>query len=100
MEGHNVSTASDGAAALAFLAQAQPLPSLIVLDLMMPGMDGYEFCRRQARDPRIASIPVLITSASESSRPRFPDGTAAQAGFLRKPFDLDDLFANVGRLAL
>lgn len=98
VEGYTVETASDGGAALALLAAASTLPLLIVLDLMMPGMNGYEFCERQLLDARLATIPVLITSAAESNKPRFLDGPCKDAAFLKKPFDLDVLLQTVDRL--
>ncbi|HSP18059.1 MAG TPA: response regulator [Myxococcaceae bacterium] len=52
-----------GAEALEFLSRADELPCLILLDLMMPVMDGATFRDEQRRDPRIASIPVVLLSA-------------------------------------
>ena len=53
----------DGAAALEYLSGASELPCLILLDLMMPVMDGAAFREAQRKDPRIASIPVVVLSA-------------------------------------
>jgi CheY-like chemotaxis protein len=61
-EGYAVDTASDGAEALAKLS-SEPYPTLIVLDLMMPGMPGEEFRAHQLSDPKLADIPVIIISA-------------------------------------
>lgn len=61
-EGYDVKVASEGSEALA-LMQEEPLPSLILLDLMMPTMNGGEFRKRQLSDPRLASIPVIVVSA-------------------------------------
>ena len=66
-EGYHVETAGDGAEALAKLTR-EPLPSLIVLDLMMPGMPGEEFRAHQLADPKWAEIPVIVISA----RPDLP----------------------------
>jgi len=62
-------------------------PHLIVLDLMMPGMDGWDLRHQQKRDPRLAGIPVIAISAAG----KLPD---AQAQF-RKPLDLDRFLATV-----
>ncbi len=65
IEEHGFSAAGvgDGAQALAFLARAEELPCLILLDLMMPVMDGATFREAQRQDPRLASIPVVVLSA-------------------------------------
>ena len=55
--------ARDGAEALILLARATELPCLILLDLMMPVMDGISFREAQRRDPRLAPIPVVVLSA-------------------------------------
>jgi len=60
--GYQVATASHGLAALTYL-QANPLPSLILLDWMMPVMDGEEFCRQKAESLTFADVPVFLLSA-------------------------------------
>ncbi len=62
-EGYGVSTAADGVAALEQLRDGQR-PGLILLDLMMPLMDGWQFRHEQLRDPSLANIPVIVCSAS------------------------------------
>jgi CheY-like chemotaxis protein len=69
------------------------LPSVILLDLMMPVMDGVEFRRHQQREPSFRDIPVVCVSARHDARQ-----TAARlgfAGFLSKPFSLDALMVMV-----
>jgi CheY-like chemotaxis protein len=78
-EGYRVVTARDGAEALARL-HALPRPRLVLLDLMMPVMSGWEFLRRLRADPDTADIPVLVLSASHLSAP--PEGASA---FFSKP---------------
>src|SRR5208283_5094195 len=63
MEGYRIVYASDGMAALALLAEDE-LPDLILLDLMMPKMSGWEFREAQLRDERLAHIPVVVLSAT------------------------------------
>ena len=90
LEGYDVSTASDGQIAL---EQAQAnLPDLILLDLMMPVMSGWEFMEAQRRDPELASIPVLVVTAS------FDSEVGGAAALMRKPFDLETLLPIVARL--
>src|SRR5690349_16993945 len=66
-EGYEVQSAQDGAAALGVL-RAGPLPDVILLDLMMPVMNGWQFREQQTRDPRLAAIPVVVLSADSSLR--------------------------------
>lgn len=85
-EGYAVLTAGDGREALDVLAQTTP--SLIVLDLIMPGMDGWQFLQRLNRDDDFAMIPVLVASAAD----REPAGVA---GFFAKPLDVSGLLKKV-----
>lgn len=61
-EGYLVATAQDGATALTFLGEKTP--GAILLDLMMPGMDGFEFRRRQLTEEELADIPTIVMTAS------------------------------------
>jgi len=62
-EGYNVMELNDASVALEYLRRSVP-PRLIVLDLMMPGMDGWDFRHEQKRDPKLAQIPVIALSAA------------------------------------
>jgi two-component system, chemotaxis family, chemotaxis protein CheY len=87
--GYDVATAVDGRDALDVLAAANALPDVILLDLMMPRMDGYEFRAAQIKDPRLRAIPVVAVSADRTGKQR-----ARQAGiceYLAKPVELDEL---------
>src|SRR5262249_30235198 len=68
LEGYTVVTAEDGAAALECLAAAAP--DLILLDIRMPGMDGYEVCRQIKQDPATAFLPVVFLTALQGSQER------------------------------
>src|SRR5687768_13520104 len=63
-EGFRVESAPDGAAALERLRALPYEPCLVLLDLMMPVMDGWEFLAARKEDPRLASIPITVISAS------------------------------------
>lgn len=90
--GYAVVTAVHGADALRKL-HAGLRPCLILLDLQMPEMDGFEFRQLQLQEPRLATIPVVVCSAI-----RDPDAAAKQlkaAAYVEKPVDLDALLAVV-----
>jgi len=95
--GYHVTAASDGRAALAVLADADPLPSVILLDLMMPVMSGYEFREAQLADPRIATVPVVLMTAdghiAEKTKRLAVDVS------IGKPFAIATLLAVVERYA-
>jgi len=94
-EGYSVEAAPNGRAALASLAHADPLPSVILLDLMMPVMNGYQFREAQLADPRIAAVPIVLMTADG----HLVEKTArlGAAGAIGKPFDIDDLVGAVRR---
>jgi CheY-like chemotaxis protein len=85
--------AVNGLDALEKLRQGALKPCLIVLDLMMPIMDGRAFREQQLREPALASIPVVVCSAYRE----ITDQTLRVAEFLRKPLDVDDLVEAVRR---
>jgi len=86
LEGFAAHAVANGREALEYLHDADP-PRLILLDLMMPVMDGWEFRREQQRDPKTAGVPVIVLSALDQSRA----GNIAEAAFLKKPLDFDRL---------
>lgn len=90
-EGYHVVTACDGREAFSYLAYAEA-PALILLDIMMPVMDGYAFRVTQREHPVLAAIPVVMLSAGEKSE---RVTAMCPAGFLKKPFDVDALLAMV-----
>lgn len=92
-EGYVVAIAADGEEALAILqGQAAP-PCLILLDLMMPRMNGWEFREAQRLDPSLAPIPVITISAHADL---LSGGTRLDAaGHLPKPLDIDRLLATI-----
>ena len=95
--GLEVATAADGHSALA-QALADP-PDVIVLDLMLPGIDGWETLRRLKADPRTAAIPVIVVTAHELRTLLGPAAEAAGAdAFLVKPCLPERLAREVQRL--
>ena len=81
--------AANGAAALEQLRSATPRPCVILLDVMMPVMDGHEFRALQQSDEALREIPVVVLSAHADAK-RSAAGMAA-AAFLKKPIDLSEL---------
>ena len=94
-EGYQVDEANNGAAALEQLQAVEP--DVILLDIVMPVVDGYEFLERLRQERDIASIPIVLVSATHA----LPDA-AHELGVravLTKPFDMGMLVAIVDRLA-
>lgn len=94
--GYAATAAADGQAALDRLRD-RPSPRLVVLDLMMPVMDGFEFRVRQLQDPELAGIPVIVLSGGHDL-PRKAAGLHP-AGCLPKPVDVATLLELVARHA-
>ena len=92
-EGYGVTWASNGLEALAYLRTRTP--GLILLDLMMPVMDGWEFRTAQRGDPALARVPVIVLSADHGLERKISD-LSVQA-WLPKPFALDALLAAVSQ---
>lgn len=90
-EGYKVVPAMNGLEGLQWL-KSNPAPCLILLDLMMPVMDGYQFRARQTQDPLLAAIPVLVLSAG-TLKDRV-DGLGT-AGVFAKPINLTSLLATI-----
>lgn len=92
-EGYEVLTAPSGAQAL--LKLEQRWPSLLIVDLMMPGMDGFELC---ARVKRIADLPIIVLSAVDASEAKVRALEDYAEDYITKPFDPDELVARVQRV--
>ncbi len=93
LEGFEVITAHDGKDALAKALDLQP--NLILLDVMMPGMDGYEVCTKLRADGRSAHIPVIMLTAKSLSADKVLGLTAGADDYIIKPFDPMELVARV-----
>jgi len=96
-EGFSVEGAPDGREALARLRAAKVHPAVILLDLMMPGMDGWDFRSEQMRDPRLAAVPVVIVSASGFSRQSI-ETQFRPAAYMEKPIERTELLGVIRRL--
>lgn len=89
-------TAATGMEALKTVETRQP--SLVILDLMMPQMDGLEVCRRLRADVKTAFIPILMSTAMGESATRTEAFLIGTDDYLTKPFEINELNARVGRL--
>jgi CheY-like chemotaxis protein len=93
-EGYDVASAENGLEAMERLRGHAP-PSVILLDLMMPVMDGRQFRAAQLQDPALAGIPVIVISADGQVEQKIAGlGIAA---YLRKPIEVEDLLELIGR---
>jgi CheY-like chemotaxis protein len=94
--GVDVAVATDGADALTQMRGLRP--ALVLLDLRMPNIDGFEFCRRVQADPALAGTPVVVITAwGDAEEMRSKASEAGCAGFLAKPFGLEELLSVVSR---
>lgn len=99
--GHSVAEAHNGLEALGALGvnpenPAAELPDLILLDMMMPVMDGLAAAKAMSDHPRASKIPILVVSAKGDMRPLF-ESMPQVAGFFQKPFDPGPLRDAVAR---
>jgi DNA-binding response OmpR family regulator len=95
-EGYSVLAAFDGAEALALVHKYRP--DLIVLDIVMPHLDGLEVCRRLRQDPDLAALPVLFLSVRSAIENRLNGWETGCDEYLTKPFDIRELKAHIRAL--
>jgi two-component system KDP operon response regulator KdpE len=95
--GFAVRMAADGAEG--FRALQEALPDCVVLDLMMPVMDGFELLKRIRSLGRTANLPVLILTASEDEKHRLRTQQYLADAYLSKPYELDRVVVMINRLA-
>jgi signal transduction histidine kinase len=91
--GYKVTVASTGQEAIDIAIDSQP--QLILMDVLMPDMDGYEVCRRLKSDPRVRDIPVMFLSALPETVDKVKGFQAGAVDYLTKPFQFEEVFARV-----
>ncbi len=93
LAGYGVVVASDATGALALLAQE--IPDLIVLDVVLPGMDGFELCRRIRRHPTCAHVPIMMLTARGETEDAVAGFEAGADDYVSKPFSPQEMLARV-----
>ena len=91
--GHHVMQADSGARAIELASQATP--ELIILDVVMPEMDGYQLCRIFKADPRLAAIPVIFISSLDETSSKVRGFEAGGVDYITKPFEKEEVLARV-----
>lgn len=92
-DGFQVSVAHSGVEGLKVARRESP--DLIILDIIMPGMDGYEVCRELRRDPLLGDVPVLLLTAKGKDEDKIEGFRVGADDYLTKPFNIDELVLRV-----
>ena len=92
-EGYSVTTAANGEQALKIILQK--MPALVLLDLMLPGLNGRELCRRLKQDPRTAAIPIMMVTAKNEESDVVIGLELGADDYIMKPFSMKVLVARV-----
>ena len=93
VKGYEVATAPNGEEGLKRLAEQRP--DLVLLDVMMPGMNGYEVCRAIRSDPSTGVLPVVMVTSLDPAQERIKGLEAGADDFLTKPINQAELLARV-----
>lgn len=96
MEGYTILTAFDGEEALRVIEKERP--DLVVLDIMMPKLDGYEVCRRLRKDERFSTLPIVLLSAKGRAIDREAGLDAGADDYITKPFSPRKLIEKIREL--
>lgn len=94
---YDLSIAHDGKAALA-LAARPPRPALLILDVMMPGLDGHGVAAEVKKHPDLKSVPIIFLTAKSSATDVIKGIQSGARHYVTKPFKIDDLLAKVKKV--
>lgn len=94
--GFNVATAANGEKALRFCQEE--LPDLVLLDVMLPGLDGFEICKKLKAQPRTAAIPIIMITAKSDELDKLIGFELGADDYITKPFNIRELVARVKAL--
>ena len=97
MEGYRAVTAADGVEALEKLKESKP--SLILSDIMMPRMNGYQLCRKIKNEAESSKIPVILLTAKGQESDKYWGDESGCNGYITKPFEMDELLNKVAKYA-
>jgi len=96
MDGHEPITVNDSTKAIEVANSINP--DLITLDLMMPGLSGFELCKLLHNDPKFANIPIVIVSAKDDSESKAKAMSAGAWDYLTKPFSMGEFIGKIRSL--
>ncbi|HSG44102.1 MAG TPA: response regulator [Anaerolineales bacterium] len=96
MEGHEPTTVNDSLQAMDIAKDVNP--DLITLDLMMPGLTGFELCKMMSEDPNISKTPIVIISAKDDPESKERAMEAGAKDYITKPFGVDDFIEKITSL--
>lgn len=96
MDGHEAIIVNDSNEAMEQAISVQP--NLITLDLMMPGLSGYDLCELLRADPRFNQTPIIIISAKEDTHSKEKAFKLGATEYINKPFDIDHFLKTIQRL--
>jgi two-component system phosphate regulon response regulator PhoB len=96
MEGHQPTTVNDSTKAIEVASSVNP--DLITLDLMMPGLTGFELCELLHNDPKFEKIPIVIVSAKDDPESKEKALKAGATEYITKPFASDELMGKIKAL--
>ena len=96
MEGHTPTAVNDSTKAIDVAATVNP--DLITLDLMMPGLSGFDLCELLRHDPKFTNVPIIIVSARDDAESKQKALRAGAQAYLTKPFDADELMHKINQL--
>lgn len=96
MDGHEAIIVNDSNEAMEQAISVQP--NLITLDLMMPGLSGYDLCELLRADPRFNQTPIIIISAKEDTQSKERAFKLGATEYINKPFDIDHFLKTIQRL--
>jgi DNA-binding response OmpR family regulator len=96
MEGHTPTTVNDSTKAMEIASSVDP--DLITLDLMMPGLTGFQLCELLHQNPKFANIPILIVSARDDPESKERAMQAGAKDYVTKPFGTDELMQKIKEL--
>jgi len=96
MEGHAPTVVNDSTKAIEIAGSVDP--DLITLDLMMPGLSGFELCALLQQNPKFAKVPIIIVSARDDSASKERARMAGAKAYVIKPFNADELMQKINEL--